>query len=172
MKRLARLWRSLARPGAVSIFIIAFALTVLSLPEMDNFTVARYGFASVVALALATALAASEPIGSGEPRIEPMALAVVAAAGVLVLRPRAADEATQANLDRIQSGMSRSEVEAILGPTLNFVPGRGLRYAVSFDDRAPQIIDALAQNTLPGWATSVKDNVRKSASQHSVAVTG
>ena len=64
------------------------------------------------------------------------------------------------------------EVQAILGPTLNFVPGRGLRYAVSFDDQVPQIIDALAHNTLPDWATSVKDNVRKSASQHSVAGTG
>jgi hypothetical protein len=64
------------------------------------------------------------------------------------------------------------EVEAILGPTLNFVPGRGLRYAVSFDGQAPQIIDALAQNTLQDWATSVRDNVRKSASRHSVAGTG
>ena len=64
------------------------------------------------------------------------------------------------------------EVEAILGPTLNFVPGRGLRYAVAFDDQAPQIIDALAQNTQQDWETSVKDNVRKSASKHSVAGTG
>ena len=30
------------------------------------------------------------------------------------------------------------EVEAILSPTLNFVPGRGLRYAISFDDQPPQ----------------------------------
>jgi hypothetical protein len=64
------------------------------------------------------------------------------------------------------------EVEAILGPTLNFVPGRGLRYAVSFDDQKPQIIDALAQNSLQDWETSVKDNVRKSTSKHSVPGTG
>ena len=64
------------------------------------------------------------------------------------------------------------EVEAILGATLNFVPGRGLRYKVAFDDQAPQIIDALAQNTQQDWETSVKDNVRKSASKHSVAGTG
>jgi len=64
------------------------------------------------------------------------------------------------------------EVEAILGPTLNFVPGRGLRYAVSFDDQAPQIIDALAQNSLQDWETSVKDNVRKSTSKHNVVGTG
>ena len=29
------------------------------------------------------------------------------------------------------------EVETILAPTLNFVPGRSLRYAVSFDDQTP-----------------------------------
>jgi hypothetical protein len=64
------------------------------------------------------------------------------------------------------------EVDAILGPTLNFAPGRGLRYAVSFDDEAPQIIDALARNSLQDWETSVKDNVRKSTSRHSVSGTG
>jgi hypothetical protein len=64
------------------------------------------------------------------------------------------------------------EVEAILGPTLNFLPGRGLRYAVSFDDQKLQIIDALAQNSLQDWETSVKDNVRKSVSKHNVGGTG
>jgi hypothetical protein len=64
------------------------------------------------------------------------------------------------------------EVDAMLGPTLNFVPGRGLRYAVSFDDQPPQIIDALAENSLQDWETSVKDNVRKSKSKHSVVGTG
>src|SRR5260370_692448 len=64
------------------------------------------------------------------------------------------------------------EVEAILSPTLNFVPGRGLRYAVSFDDEAPQIIDALAQHTTKEWETSVKDGVRKVKSTHSLSGTG
>jgi hypothetical protein len=53
------------------------------------------------------------------------------------------------------------EVEAILSPTLNFVPGRGLRYAISFDDDAPQVIDALEHNSTADWAASVKDEVRK-----------
>jgi glycosyl hydrolase family 115 (putative glucuronidase)/glycosyl hydrolase family 115 len=64
------------------------------------------------------------------------------------------------------------EVEAILAPTLNFVPGRGLRYAISFDDEAPQVIDALAQNTVKDWETSVKDSVRKVKSTHSLSGTG
>ncbi len=35
------------------------------------------------------------------------------------------------------------EVQAILSPTLEFLPGRKLRYAVSFDDGPPQIVSAL-----------------------------
>jgi hypothetical protein len=67
---------------------------------------------------------------------------------------------------------SKVEVEAILAPSLNFVPGRGLRYAVSFDDQPPQIIDALAANSLQDWATSVKNGVRTSKSEHAVSGTG
>ncbi len=64
------------------------------------------------------------------------------------------------------------EVEAILGPTLNFVPGRGLRYAISFDDQPLQVVDALAHNSIDDWATSVKDSVRKVTSEHTVTGTG
>ena len=63
-------------------------------------------------------------------------------------------------------------VEALLDPTLNFVPGRGLRYAISFDDQPPQIIDALADRGTEAWSTSVKDGVRKSASTHKIASPG
>jgi hypothetical protein len=64
------------------------------------------------------------------------------------------------------------EVEAILAPTLNFVPGRGLRYAISFDDQAPQIMDALGQHAAKDWETSVKDSVRKVKSTHALSRTG
>jgi hypothetical protein len=64
------------------------------------------------------------------------------------------------------------QVEAILAPSLNFVPGRGLRYGVSFDDQAPQIIDALAHNSAQDWSTAVEDSVRKTVSVHSVAGSG
>ncbi|MGH8294210.1 MAG: glycosyl hydrolase 115 family protein [Steroidobacteraceae bacterium] len=52
-------------------------------------------------------------------------------------------------------------VKAILAPTLNFVPGRGLRYAISFDDQPPVIVDALADDSQQAWATAVSDGVRK-----------
>src|SRR6266581_3741287 len=64
------------------------------------------------------------------------------------------------------------EVEAILAPTLNFVPGRGLRYAVSFDDQPPQIIDALAHNSQKDWEEAVRDSVRKVKSKHTLAEPG
>ena len=51
-------------------------------------------------------------------------------------------------------------VEAILAPTQNFVPGRGLRYAISWDDQPPQIIDALEHNELHDWEETVKDDAR------------
>lgn len=66
----------------------------------------------------------------------------------------------------------RVEVEAILAPSLNFVPGRGLRYAVSFDDQPPQIIDVLEQNSFQDWATAVKNNIRISKSIHTMSGTG
>ncbi|MGA2350892.1 MAG: glycosyl hydrolase 115 family protein [Terracidiphilus sp.] len=52
-------------------------------------------------------------------------------------------------------------VEAILAPSLNFVPGRGLRFAISFDDQPPRIVDALAQNSTDDWTKAVSDGVRK-----------
>ena len=64
------------------------------------------------------------------------------------------------------------QVKAILAPTLNFVPGRGLRYAISFDDQAPQIVDALAHNTQRDWETTVKDGVRVVESTHTLDQPG
>jgi Glycosyl hydrolase family 115/Gylcosyl hydrolase family 115 C-terminal domain len=63
-------------------------------------------------------------------------------------------------------------VEAILSPTLNFVPGRGLRYAISFDEEPPQIVDVLAHDDKEKWETSVKDSVRKARSTHTIANPG
>ncbi len=52
-------------------------------------------------------------------------------------------------------------VEAVLAPTLNFVPGRGLRYAISFDDQQPQVVDALEHSSEKDWEKAVSDGVRK-----------
>jgi hypothetical protein len=63
-------------------------------------------------------------------------------------------------------------VQAIIAPTLNFVPGRGLRFAVSFDEQRPQVIDALAHNSLRDWETSVRDSARTVVSTHTIDQPG
>jgi hypothetical protein len=60
----------------------------------------------------------------------------------------------------------------VLAPTLNFVPGRGLRFAVSLDSGPPQIIDALAHNTDKDWEKAVSDSVRHVSVTVSVGATG
>jgi hypothetical protein len=52
-------------------------------------------------------------------------------------------------------------MQAILAPTLNFVPGRGLRFAVSVDDGPRTVVDALQHNTQRDWETAVSDGVKK-----------
>jgi Glycosyl hydrolase family 115/Gylcosyl hydrolase family 115 C-terminal domain len=55
----------------------------------------------------------------------------------------------------------KCDVQAILAPTNNFVPGRGLRYAISFDDQPPMVVDALADNSQKAWEEAVSNGVRK-----------
>jgi endo-1,4-beta-D-glucanase Y len=68
-------------------------------------------------------------------------------------------------------------VQTIVAPTLNFVPGRGLRYAVSFDDQPPKIIDIVpndfdAKNGNTEWEESVKDACRIVKSAHTLSNPG
>jgi len=52
-------------------------------------------------------------------------------------------------------------MQAIVAPTLNFVPGRGLRFAVSVDDGPRTVVDVLEHNTQNDWQQAVSDGVRK-----------
>jgi hypothetical protein len=61
-------------------------------------------------------------------------------------------------------------VDAIIGPTLNFMPGRGLRLAVSFDDEPPQVLDAFAGRD--DWNKAVADNARVLRSAHTIHKAG
>jgi hypothetical protein len=65
------------------------------------------------------------------------------------------------------------EVTAVTAPTLNFVPGRGVRYAVSLDDESPQVVDLVpagykAQNGNRAWEKSVSDNAHYGTSRHTI----
>ncbi|MGD0351142.1 MAG: glycosyl hydrolase 115 family protein [Verrucomicrobiota bacterium] len=69
------------------------------------------------------------------------------------------------------------EVEAIIDPTLNFVQGRGLRFALSFDEQPLQIVTAVPENYTArdgnrDWETTVKDSVRKVKTTFTLANPG
>jgi hypothetical protein len=69
------------------------------------------------------------------------------------------------------------EVTTILSPGLNFDPARPVRYAVSLNDAAPQIITIVPKGYNAGdgnrnWEESVKDGARKVKSQHTLAAPG
>jgi hypothetical protein len=69
------------------------------------------------------------------------------------------------------------EVQSTVGPTLNFLPGRPLRYAVSFDDETPEVIAIVPANFNAHWSTddwseSVKNNCRHVKSTHTIAAPG
>jgi hypothetical protein len=64
------------------------------------------------------------------------------------------------------------ELQMTLAPTLNFVPGRGLRFAVSVDEGPRTIVDALEHNSDKDWAQAVSDGVRHVTVPLSIAAPG
>jgi oligosaccharide reducing-end xylanase len=69
------------------------------------------------------------------------------------------------------------EVHAVVAPTLNFVPGRGLRCAVSFDDQPPQAFHLVpegynADNGNADWENSVRRNARIVKTTHTIPEAG
>ncbi|HEY5232467.1 MAG TPA: glycosyl hydrolase 115 family protein [Verrucomicrobiae bacterium] len=69
------------------------------------------------------------------------------------------------------------EVDSMVGPALNYLPGRSLRYAVSFDDEAPQTVTIVpanfnAQNGNRNWEDSVRNNGRHVKSEHTISAPG
>jgi hypothetical protein len=65
------------------------------------------------------------------------------------------------------------ELRAYVSPTLNFSANpHGLRYAVSIDDEAPQVVNSLPDTSNAGWEKSVAENIRVTTSRHRVARSG
>jgi hypothetical protein len=69
------------------------------------------------------------------------------------------------------------DITSIFSPTLNFIGGRGMQYAISFDNETPQIITLVpenynAQNRNTDWEKSVSDNARFSHSTHTIKTPG
>jgi hypothetical protein len=92
-----------------------------------------------------------------------------------VSRERAGDRVSSPRLEYdvyLVTNPDKIQVEADLAPTLNFVPGRGMRFAISFDDQPPKILDALEHNTNADWESSVRDSIRRIPSTHTLKSPG
>lgn len=63
-------------------------------------------------------------------------------------------------------------VKAFLSPTLNLHNDQGLRYAVSIDDEAPQIIHLHTDTSEEAWNKHVADNIRVLTSRHRIRKPG
>ncbi|GAA4443962.1 glycosyl hydrolase 115 family protein [Pontibacter saemangeumensis] len=64
------------------------------------------------------------------------------------------------------------KVHAYLSPTLNFNASDGLKFAVSIDDEAPQIINMHKENSEGAWNKWVADNINILTSTHNVDKPG
>ncbi|GAB3540475.1 glycosyl hydrolase 115 family protein [Pontibacter brevis] len=64
------------------------------------------------------------------------------------------------------------KVHAYLSPTLNFNASDGLKFAVSIDDEAPQIINMHKENSEGAWNKWVADNINIQTSTHKVDKPG
>jgi len=63
-------------------------------------------------------------------------------------------------------------VNVTLAPTLKFQPGQGFRYAVSFDDELPRIVNVHADTSNRHWERIVSDGAAVMRSAHSVKRPG
>ncbi len=69
------------------------------------------------------------------------------------------------------------DITLTLSPTLNFIPDRSLKYGISIDDEASQIVTAVpenynAQNRNTDWEKSVRDNARFCTTSHTITKPG
>ena len=104
-------------------------------------------------------------------RVSGMSIFPVTAASVTDPKTAAALEYRMYLFDKdVKAGSIN--VEATLGPTLNFAPGRGLRFAVWFDNQPATIVDALEHNTDADWSKVVSDGVRRVSAKLPVSKPG
>ena len=65
------------------------------------------------------------------------------------------------------------DVRAYVAPSLNVsASSTGLRYAVSFDDDAPQVVNVLADSSNRAWEQSVAENIRIPVTRHMLGRAG
>ncbi|WP_111642556.1 glycosyl hydrolase 115 family protein [Marinimicrobium alkaliphilum] len=63
-------------------------------------------------------------------------------------------------------------IHSHFAPSLNFVPGRGIRYGIGFAGEKPQVVDFLDDLSERAWEISVLDNIRTATSTHTIDEPG
>jgi hypothetical protein len=63
-------------------------------------------------------------------------------------------------------------VHAIMAPTQKFQPGAGLRFALSFDDETPQVVNMHADESKEHWSRTVLDGVAEFTTTHAIVAPG
>lgn len=69
-------------------------------------------------------------------------------------------------------GAGELQVHGFFAPSWPITPGHGLRYAVAIDNEAPQVIDLTADMSNPTWEETVRTDVRRATTTHSVKNAG
>lgn len=70
------------------------------------------------------------------------------------------------------------KVNLLLSPTLNFQHTKGLRYAVSFDNETPQVVNIHSADTIPDWKyphewnQKVSNNIKVTSTNHNIEKDG
>jgi hypothetical protein len=117
---------------------------------------------------------AVEPSSIKWQRIPDLGRTLSAMTPMPVISPPQTPEGNGARLEYQIHFFSKGEVKvkAYLSPTLNFHNNQGLRYAVSFDDEPPQIVNMHANKTFQDWEESVRNNVTVEVSKHVINEPG
>lgn len=74
--------------------------------------------------------------------------------------------------DILMSTTGEITVSALLSPTLNIYNNEGLRFAVSFDDEQPQIVNIHKGKNNQDWQESVRRNIVEFKTRHTIAKPG
>ncbi|AHM63131.1 hypothetical protein D770_24430 [Flammeovirgaceae bacterium 311] len=64
------------------------------------------------------------------------------------------------------------KVRVYVSPTLNFHNNQGLRFAISIDDEAPQVLNLHTDQSEAAWNRDVANNIKELVSRHTVATPG
>jgi hypothetical protein len=84
--------------------------------------------------------------------------------------PEADGSRLEYNIYFFDTGMS--EVTVYLSPTQDFTGGSGLRYAISFDDEEPQVVNMHADKSLQAWESTVANNINYETTRHKIEKPG